>query len=476
MLLRPLTVFVGPSDTGKSYLSILIYALHQVLGGSSFHGYATIRRELAWTPHIRPSDLPAKLRGPVLEWLRRLHRDEKRAKLPSQMSDHFRVWLEQEAGLDAAITVELERCFGLESLDDLIRVGSTAGRACFELGVPSHGAGSPARYGCSLESSHIQVSCRIPELKPITARLHKYLSLRVLNDDVSDDWRLLQVWIRTFRAIHHSLVEGIPQAYYLPADRAGVMHSHQALVGTLIRDAASAGLHHAPNVPLLTGVFADFLSNLVEMTGATKRRSYGAKKACQLASRIEEDILNGEVRRDRSNPFYPSFTFQPKGWSKKLPLKRASSTVSELAPIALFLRHTVRPGDLLIIEEPEAHLHPAKQADLTVALARLVRAGFRLLVTTHSDWVLEALGNLVRLSELPAEARSKFADADCALTPEQVGVWLFDRTDEATSVKVRELALDRDTGLFPADWDDVQETLYNTGAQIHNQMQDLRQG
>ena len=26
--LRPLTVFVGPSNTGKSYLAILIYALH----------------------------------------------------------------------------------------------------------------------------------------------------------------------------------------------------------------------------------------------------------------------------------------------------------------------------------------------------------------------------------------------------------------------------------------------------------------
>ena len=27
--LRPLTVFIGPSNTGKSYLAILIYALHR---------------------------------------------------------------------------------------------------------------------------------------------------------------------------------------------------------------------------------------------------------------------------------------------------------------------------------------------------------------------------------------------------------------------------------------------------------------
>ena len=31
--LRPLTVFVGPSNTGKTYLAVLIYALHRILGG-----------------------------------------------------------------------------------------------------------------------------------------------------------------------------------------------------------------------------------------------------------------------------------------------------------------------------------------------------------------------------------------------------------------------------------------------------------
>ncbi len=31
--LRPLTVFVGPSNTGKTYFAILIYALRRILGG-----------------------------------------------------------------------------------------------------------------------------------------------------------------------------------------------------------------------------------------------------------------------------------------------------------------------------------------------------------------------------------------------------------------------------------------------------------
>ena len=56
--------------------------------------------------------------------------------------------------------------------------------------------------------------------------------------------------------------------------------------------------------------------------------------------------------------------------------------VSELAPVVLYLRHLVQPGELLIIEEPEAHLHPGMQAAFTRELARLVTTGVRIVITT----------------------------------------------------------------------------------------------
>ena len=41
--LRPLTVFVGPSNTGKSYLAILIYALHRFFGAYTSGWYIGVR-------------------------------------------------------------------------------------------------------------------------------------------------------------------------------------------------------------------------------------------------------------------------------------------------------------------------------------------------------------------------------------------------------------------------------------------------
>lgn len=73
---------------------------------------------------------------------------------------------------------------------------------------------------------------------------------------------------------------------------------------------------------------------------------------------LENNLLGGAIHLDSSEAGYPTFTYRPRGWTDDLPLMRASSMVSELAPVVLYLRYVVEPGTVLIIEEPEAHLHP----------------------------------------------------------------------------------------------------------------------
>ena len=55
----------------------------------------------------------------------------------------------------------------------------------------------------------------------------------------------------------------------------------------------------------------------------------------------------------------PIFIFKPNGWKDSPSLKNASSMASELARLALYLRHIVGLGNVLVVEEPESHLHPA---------------------------------------------------------------------------------------------------------------------
>jgi Fe-S cluster assembly ATPase SufC len=63
--------------------------------------------------------------------------------------------------------------------------------------------------------------------------------------------------------------------------------------------------------------------------------------------------------------------------------------------LLLYLRYRASKGDFLVIDEPEMNLHPESQAKLLEALSILVSLGVRILLTTHSPYVMAHLENLV---------------------------------------------------------------------------------
>lgn len=81
---------------------------------------------------------------------------------------------------------------------------------------------------------------------------------------------------------------------------------------------------------------------------------------------------------------------------------------------------------LLVLEEPEAHLHPKVQRTLARVIARLVNKGVHVWITTHSTTFCQQINNLIKLGPLPkdraAEAKQKwgYTESDC-LRQEQVG-------------------------------------------------------
>ncbi len=252
-------------------------------------------------------------------------------------------------------------------------------------------------------------------------------------------------------------------AFYLPADRTGVMHAHSVVVSALIESVAMTGLRPAARTPMLSGVLADFLEQLIELDTPSYRRG---KSRDDYGARIEDAILHGSVLVEKAKTSgHPHFTYRPKGWKDSLPLMNASSMVSELAPVVLYLRHRIEPGNVLIVEEPESHLHPAMQVEFTRQLAALVRSGIRVIVTTHSEWVLEELANIVQRPEPSEKGRKEVSVSDVALRPEQVGAWLFKPKTRPKGSVVEEICLDN-SGLYPSGFDEVAIALHNDWAKI----------
>lgn len=64
---------------------------------------------------------------------------------------------------------------------------------------------------------------------------------------------------------------------------------------------------------------------------------------------------------------------------------------------------TARNGAILIIENPESHLHPSAQAVITKFLCMVAQCGVQVFIETHSEHVLNAARVLVYQEALPTE-------------------------------------------------------------------------
>jgi hypothetical protein len=135
------------------------------------------------------------------------------------------------------------------------------------------------------------------------------------------------------------------------------------------------------------------------------------------------------------------FRFTPTGDSElAIGIHLTSSVVKSLASLVFFFRHRAREGDLLMIDEPELNLHPDNQRKVTRILVKAINRGLRVIMSTHSDYILRELNNLIILSrdnDSVKAIRAKYQyDASELLSPERVGPYLFKvgRKPEAISV------------------------------------------
>jgi hypothetical protein len=256
---------------------------------------------------------------------------------------------------------------------------------------------------------------------------------------------------------------GLPNfSYYLPAARSGVLQGWRALTAEAVRRVSRwAGIEEI-RVPALPGLIGEFLEELIHASEGLaseglRRRSRVGEGASPFQSALEVlegDLLKGTV--DFSYPDgvpVPEIVYRTRVKRKKLeiPIQRASSTVGELAPLVLWIKYLLRPGGMLVIEEPEAHLHPENQRRVARALVRLVRAGVTVLCTTHSPLILHQVSNHILASRADPARRKElgFTEEDL-LREEEVGAYLFRMREDGRGSEIQPLRIELGFG-FPED-------------------------
>ena len=460
--LRPLTVFVGPSNTGKTYFATLVYALHGAFNDLSHSSILSPLVESETVVDIL-SELLTGLTTPkgeiqeILDKLNIVERPFKLSDLSKEIRQKLGIITKSKDFFREELRDEIKNCFDLNSISELMRLtGEQRNQLIVLLKVDER---IQAYWRISLRYSEAEV-----DLDNFLTSLDNptYDDMILLPKGWSASGELLvddnRVLIRNF---NYPLAQS---RYYLPAARSGIMQSHRIIASSLVKQATRVGMERSSELPTISGIMADFIERII----LYEESEVSNDEMKHLAETLESDVLAGQILLKPTPSGYPDFRYRPHGIEEDIHLSQVSSMVSELAPLVLFLRSLVNPGDTLIIEEPEAHLHPGAQADMAVVLARLVRAGVRVIITTHSDWLLQEIGNLMRVGELE-NAGKKVSELPSSLQKEQVGVWHFQKNG-----KVEEIPYNRIDGVEPMEYLDVAEDLYNRSARLQNRLEETK--
>ncbi len=144
-----------------------------------------------------------------------------------------------------------------------------------------------------------------------------------------------------------------------------------------------------------------------------------------LARELESSVLQGRfsVAEHGDMLFFPHAKPQ-----QPLGLHQSASVVKSLSAIVFYFRHIARIRDHIIIDEPELNLHPDNQRRVARVLAKAVNRGIKIMMSTHSDYLIGEFNNLLMLGRDTPQAtavREELGyDAASTLKPEQVGVYL----------------------------------------------------
>lgn len=461
--LHPLTILIGKNNTGKTYMAQAIYAAHKALetANGPTKPFITLEEsdDLLQRLQVHSEDESDVLNGP----LRLKAEDWMRSRLRS-VGDH----------LENRLTVY----FDLDHIDELKRWKST-GKLQVSVGVQRPEASSVRLFDMD------RVSTSDITLPSVTARnFPSTFVTRLLNDLVTEmpeeerggrsdlmRRRASSVLAEVLWDTHLLPSIGLSGvAHYLPAGRSGLLEAWTDVVRLRLEQDRDNLVLTGREPAALGSIALDFLLKLQELIRPGRRRYRRSRfrhsvhqptEELRSAANHLEKLIGGRIELARGRELVPSFTYTQ--GSNSIPVQRASSMVAELAPLLSWINHLLIPGDLLLIDEPEAHMHPEAVLRVAQTLVSLSQSGITVLCTTHSSDFLHKVSNCMLRANLVSETK---ASDSMSIGVEDIGVFRFERSGQSGGTVVVPVKIDPDWGIPEDEHIAVAELLAGETAEL----------
>lgn len=409
IMLAPLTVLVGPNGTGKTTFTTVAYAAIQA------HRVALV-------------DALEQLEGFAPEGTRR-----KRG--PAMARDVINQW---EESFTDRLEFQLRRCCNPD-LEKLGRAKRGGQNAAPRIEVATDQWSLVFR----LEGDDLYLETDHRCYKPPQFKLSRGTSLGAARAQA-----------------RKALALSMPKrGVYFPAGRSALVQTHSAMTA-LMAGAISGGYFENATIGEIPGTVADFMQMMARIKASRRSRV----KAGKLAKRIESELLHGDVRLHEKGA-QKSFLFRPEGHKDEWALENIATSIGEISPLVLYLRHWAWAHDAIVIDEPESHLHPEAQARLAGALMDLSETIMPTLVATHSELLVSALS-----AELLNRTRIRKDNGDVPQL--SVHEFKFHDEDHSYGVDVEEIEVEPTRGFQVQRFAEVADEVFESGIDAYNRLHD----
>ena len=263
--------------------------------------------------------------------------------------------------------------------------------------------------------------------------LHVSIDESILLDQITEGTEIYHLAIIAKFLCNRSLL----YSYILPVERNSTYTFGNELAANRFKEIVPM---KEQNYPL---AIKDSLAEVVKLKSTKNNNSESIFQ--ELAKRIENEILHGSISISEDGALQ---FISDKAPEITLPVHLSASIVKNISGLLVYLKHQAKNNELLIIDEPEIGLHPDNQILLARIFARLINNGVRLLISTHSDYIIRELNNLTILSSEKEKVQKKSKefgyDADERINPADIGAYLFNYNSEGGRyVTVEELTVEQ---------------------------------
>lgn len=329
--LKPLTLFVGPSNAGKSYLAMLVYSLMKSsdaasidpYGGPMSYDYLRLGRLVGRRPAMALVDVDEGAVKAINNWAQSVEINPQEAlevpfvTLPEgvQRLVHGTIKRSFES-MGRLFSEDLQRCHG--DISDIRSRRMDATR--LQIGLEQ----SQPRLILNFEED--QGTLRVmPDAEwdmsqskfPIRRSLARSLQVGAVSERSRRSGNFLEAHydflLLLLEIASATLFEKFPRGcYYLPAARSGIAQGHKAIASILVRQSSFAAIRPL-EVPTLSGIITDFMGHIL-FHGTYPYHGAGRKPAFQARC--------GNGGRGGQFPGGPSITWENRrraGWGSDLP-------------------------------------------------------------------------------------------------------------------------------------------------------------